>query len=93
MPGLDEVASASKSDQIAGAARIAVIEGRSVTLLLPLQESSVSCEAGPLSVSEGGGSRTYGLGYPCSFDFNDLSGACALTFSVPGDSLELGVKC
>lgn len=93
MPGLNQVATVSKSDQIAGAARIAIVEGGNVTLLLPLQDSSISCGAGSLSVSMGGTSRAYGLGFPCSFDFQGLDGACSLVFSAPGDSLQLGVTC
>lgn len=93
MPGLNEIAAASKSDQIAGAARIAVVEGRNVTLLLPLQGSQISCAYGSLSVSAGGNSRAYDVGLPCSFDFRGLSGACSLVFSAPQDSLELEVSC
>jgi len=93
MPGLKEVAAVSTSDQVAGAARIAVVEGRNVTLLLPLKDSSVSCATGSLSVSIGGESRAYGVGFPCSFDFEGLNGACTLVFSAPADSLRLGVTC
>jgi hypothetical protein len=93
MPGLNEVASVSKSDQVAGAARIAVLQGANVTLLLPLQDSSVSCAAGSLSVSFGNESRAYEMGFPCSFDFQGLNGACTLVFSAPADSLRLGVTC
>jgi len=83
----------SVSDQLAGAARIAVVEDRNVTLLLPLQGTSVGCDAGALSVSIGGDSRTYELGFPCAFDFKGLSGTCSLVFSAPEDSLQLGVTC
>jgi len=93
MPGLNAVAAASKSDQIAGAARIAVVEGRDVTLLLPLQGSEISCSTGSLSVSMGNDSRTYGVGLPCSFEFRGLSGDCNLVFSAPGNSLNLVVTC
>jgi hypothetical protein len=93
MPGLNQVASASKADQIAGAARIAVVEGRNVTLLLPLAGSSVSCAAGSLSVSVGGDPRAYDVGSPCSFDFRGLSGECTLVFSAPADALDLEVSC
>ena len=51
MPGLGDVAAASASDQMAGAARIAAVEGRNVTLVLPLQSTSLSCDGGSLSVS------------------------------------------
>jgi hypothetical protein len=93
VPGLSQVAAASAADQVAGAARIAVFEDRNVTLLLPLQDSSVACAAGSLSVSIDGHSRGYDLGFPCSFDFQGLSGECALVFSAPADSLNLGVTC
>ena len=93
IPGLNEVAAVSTSDQVAGAARIAVVEDRNVTLLLPLQDSSVACAAGSLSVSIDGESRAYVIGFPCSFDFRGLSGACTLVFSAPADSLGLGVTC
>ena len=93
MPGLNEVAAVSTSDQVAGAARIAVIEDRNVTLLLPLQDSSVACAAGSLSVSIDGDSRAYEVGFPCSFDFQGLSGECTLSFSAPAALLELGVTC
>jgi hypothetical protein len=87
------VAVASKSDQIAGAARISVVEGRNVTLLLPLKDSSVSCVAGSLQVSIGTSSRSYPLGFPCHFHFQGLNGECSLVFSAPPDSLQLKVAC
>jgi|HubBroStandDraft_6_1064221.scaffolds.fasta_scaffold1060820_1 hypothetical protein len=93
LPGLKEVGAASTSDQVAGAARLAAIEGRNVTLLLPLQNSSVSCSAGSLSVSVNGGSRAYDVGLPCSFDYEGLNGPCTLVFSAPADALELLVAC
>jgi hypothetical protein len=93
MPGLNEVAGASASDQIAGAARIAAVEGRNVTVLLPLQGASLSCDGGSLSVTVDGQTREYGVGFPCSFEYGGLTGACALTFSAPSDSLGLEVSC
>jgi len=93
MPGLNEVAAVSKSDQVAGAARIAVVEGRNVTLLLPLRDSSISCASGSLSVSMDGVSRAYEVGFPCSFYFQGLNGACSLVFSALAGSLQLGVSC
>jgi hypothetical protein len=93
IPGLNEVAAASKSDQVAGAARLTVVEDRSVTLLLPLHGSSIACASGSLSVSIDGHSRAYELGFPCSFDFQGLNGSCRLVFFVRGDSLQLGVTC
>jgi hypothetical protein len=93
MPGLGQMAAASKSDQIAGAARIAVVEGRNVTLLLPFKDSSIACSGGAISVSEGGASLTRTVGFPCSFSYKGLSGACALVFSTSADSLRLEVKC
>ncbi len=93
MPGLAQVAAVSKSDQVAGAARIAVVEGRNVTLILPLQGASVACGAGTLSVSTGGASMAYDLGFPCSFDYHGLNGTCALVFSAPAESLQLGATC
>lgn len=93
IPGLNQTASASKSDQIAGAARIAVVQGGNVTLVLPLQGTSIACQSGSLSVSIGGSTRAYSVGFPCSFDFQGLDGACDLVFSAPADSLQLGVTC
>ncbi len=93
MPGLGAAAAMSKSDQVAGAARIAVVEDKSVTLVLPLQGSSISCAAGSLSVSLDGRSQAYEVGFPCSFDFQGLNGACTLVFSPAADSLRLGVTC
>jgi hypothetical protein len=93
MPGLGVVASASASDQVAGAARIAAVEGRNVTLVLPLQSTSLSCEGGSLSVSVDGDSRGYQVGFPCDFHFQGLNGTCTLAFSAPADSLQLGVTC
>jgi len=93
LPGLNSVASASASDQVAGAARIAVVEGRNVTLLVPLRNSAVSCAQGSLSVSISGDLRKYDVGSPCSFDFQGLNGACTLTFSAPADGLQLAVTC
>ena len=93
VPGLNAVASASTSDQVAGAARIAVVEDRNVTLLIPLREASISCASGTLAVSTGGDPRAYELGFPCSFGFNGLNGECTLDFSAPSHSLRLGVKC
>jgi hypothetical protein len=93
MPGLDQVAVASKSDQIAGAARISIVEGRTVSLLLPLKDSSISCFAGTLSVSVGASSRSYPMSFPCSFSFRGLNGACSLVFSASPDALRLDVTC
>jgi hypothetical protein len=93
MPGLNQMAAASKSDQIAGAARIAVLEGRNVTLVIPLSGTSVACADGALSVSEGRASRTYSVGFPCSFGFDGLNGPCTLVFSAPASSLRLRVSC
>lgn len=93
MPGLNQVASASKSDQVAGAARVAIIEDRNVTLLLPLSGSSIACSAGSLSVSVDGSRRTYDVGFPCAFSFYGLKGECTLVFSAPSDSLRLEAKC
>jgi hypothetical protein len=93
MPGLNQIASASMADQVAGAARIAVVEDRSVRLLLPLEVASVSCAAGSLSVAIGGDAHAYDLGFPCSFDFQGLNGECTLVFSAPADTLELEVSC
>jgi hypothetical protein len=93
LPGLSQVASTSISDQIAGAARIAVAEDRNVTLLLPLHDSSVSCAAGSLSVSIDGDARAYEMALPCAFDFQGLNGACTLVFSAPADALGLEVTC
>ncbi len=93
MPGLAAAAALSKSDQVAGAARIAIVEDRSVTLALPLQGSSISCAAGSLSISVDGHSQAYQVGFPCSFSFQGLSGACTLIFSAATDSLQLAVTC
>jgi hypothetical protein len=93
MPGLTAAAAMSKSDQVAGAARIAVVEGGNVTLVLPLKDSSISCAAGSLSVSVDGLSRAYQVGFPCSFDFQGLNGACTLVFSATAEALQLGVTC
>jgi hypothetical protein len=93
LPGLSEAAAVSTSDQVAGAARIAVMEDRNITLLLPLHNSSVSCSAGSLSVSISGDPRAFAVGFPCSFDYRGLNGACTLVFSAPADALLLGVTC
>ena len=93
MPGLNQVASASKSDQVAGAARIAVLEDRSVTLLLPLRDSSMACADGSLSLSIEGSQRAYDVGLPCSFDFHGLTGECTLIFTASADSLQLEARC
>jgi len=93
MPGLNQMAAYAKSDQIAGAARIAVGEGRNTTLVVPLRGASIGCADGALSISEGSVSETYSMGFPCSFRFEGLNGACALSFSAPKDSLLLKVSC
>ena len=93
MPGLNQMAASSKSDQIAGAARIAVVEGRNATVVLPLNGASIACADGALSVSEGHASHTYSLGFPCTFSFKGLNGQCTIVFSAPEDSLRLMVSC
>ena len=93
MPGLNQVASASKADQVAGAARRAVVEGKSVTLLLPLKGASIACADGSLSVSADGTVRAYDVAFPCSFDLKGLSGDCTLAFTAPANSLQLEAKC
>ena len=89
LPGLNTVAAASTSDQLAGAARIAVVEDRNVTLLVPLRDAAVSLRSGSLSVSIGGDSGVQ-VGFPCSFDFRGLNGACTLVFSAPADPSSSG---
>jgi hypothetical protein len=93
VPGLEQVAAVSRSDQLADAARLSVLEGKNVTLLMPLQDASVSCAGGSLSVSDGGGSNGYQVGYPCSFDYRGLNGTCTLVFSAPASSLLLEATC
>ncbi|MDA4117468.1 MAG: hypothetical protein OK455_03905 [Thaumarchaeota archaeon] len=93
LPGLNQVAAQSASDQIASAARISVIEDRNVTLLVPLHGSSIVCNRGELSITMSNSSRSYEAGYPCAFDFEHLDGSCSLDFSAPADSLLLEVQC
>ena len=93
LPGLNAMASAATSDQLGGAARIAVVEDRNVTLLVPLSDAGVSCAGGSFSVSIGGESRAYQVGFPCSFDFQGLNGACTMVFSAPAQALQLEVTC
>ncbi len=93
LPGLNAMAAASTSDQLGGAARIAVVEDRNVTLLVPLRDAGVSCAGGSLSVSIGGETRAYQVGFPCSFDFRGLNGACTMVFSAPAQALQLEVTC
>lgn len=92
-PGIDQVAEASASDQIAGAARLAAVEGGNATLVLPLDDAAVSCSAGSLLISSGGTSRAYQVGYPCEFDYAELDGECTLVFSAASASLQLSVDC
>lgn len=93
LPGLEQVAAASTSDQIAGAARLAAVEGRNVTVLLPLHDTSVDCGGGSLKVTTGGMSREDETPLPCSFDFQTMSGECGLAFSVRQGSLTMGASC
>ena len=93
VPGLNAVAAASESDQIAGAARIAVAQDRNVTLLLPLHDASVSCQDGELTVSTDENSRSYSLYYPCHFQSPGLSGDCSLAFFVQQESIQFEAKC
>lgn len=92
LPGLDQVAAASSSDQIASAARLAVVQGGNVTLVLQLENSTVACESGSLSVSSSAGSDGYQVGYPCAFDVEGLTGSCTLVFSAD-ESLEMEATC
>jgi len=92
IPGLGGLASASRSDQIAGAAKLSVVEGGNATLLLPLQDESIACSSGSLVVSDAGGSHTYLVGYPCSFGLYGLTGPCTLTFSSKA-ALALEASC
>lgn len=93
IPELNQVAAVSKADQVAGAARISILEDRNVTLLLPMQGSSVSCSSGILQVSIDGYSHDYEIGYPCDFGLQNLQGTCSLFFSAPSDSLQLEATC
>src|SRR2546428_6432135 len=83
IPGLTQMAASSRSDQIAGGARIAIAEGRTTTLVLPLSGASIACADGALSVSAGRAPHSYSLGFPCSFGFDGLTGPCTLVFSAP----------
>jgi hypothetical protein len=91
-PGLNQMISASQSEQVAGAARIAVVEGQNVTLLLPLTNATISCASGSLSVAINGPAQTYQLGYPCSFAFEDLTGQCNLVFGEDEESPGLSME-
>jgi hypothetical protein len=91
-PGLNQMVSASQSEQVAGAARIAVVEGQNVTLLLPLTNATISCASGFLSVAINGPAQTYQLGYPCSFAFEALTGQCNLVFSEDEGSAVLSME-
>ncbi len=93
LPGLNQVAAQSGADQVAGAARIAVIEDRNVTLLIPLRDTSISCHGGSLSVTMDNTSHLYGVGLPCSFDAENLTGPCSLAFSAPTGFLRLEARC
>lgn len=93
IPGLDLTAAASKSDQIASAAGLAVAEDRNVTLVLPLRSASISCADGTMSVSLGGLSHAYQVSFPCSFAFPKLEGVCRMLFSTRGGSLALQARC
>jgi len=93
LPGLDLAGATSKSDQIGGAARLAVVEGRDVTLLLPLKSASVSCSGGALTVSLSSHPRVYPIDFPCTFSFQGLDGLCTLLFSATGNALGLKVTC
>jgi hypothetical protein len=93
IPGLGSLASASVSDQIAGAARLSIVQGTNATLLLPLREESISCDAGSLVVGGSGGSRSYLVGYPCSFYLAGLTGTCTLRFSSSRSALDLQAAC
>lgn len=94
LPGLAEVAAASKSDQLAGAARVSLVEGKSVTVVLPVRGAAVSCVSGELSVYVGAYSRSYELGAPCAFSMEGLTGVCAFSFApTSSDALDLEVKC
>ncbi len=92
-PGFDQVAAASKADQVAGAARLAWMGGGNVTVVLPLREASVSCQHGVLSTTIDGEQREYVLSLPCSFESTGLTGDCILEFSASHGSLMLEVSC
>jgi hypothetical protein len=93
-PGLTQVAAASQADQIAGGARLAIVQDDNVTLLLPLQNASISCASGSLSVSTGGDDlHSYPVGFPCYFDDQALEGSCELVFSTTNDYLSLQANC
>jgi len=93
LPGLGQVAALSVSDQVAGAARLAAVQGINATLVMPLQDTTVACSGGTLTVSQGSSSSQYMVGLPCSFDYQSLNGTCDLVFSAPLDSLGLQVTC
>lgn len=93
MPGLGGLASASRSDQIASAARLSIIQGSDATLVLPLQGESISCSEGTLAVADSSGSHSYLTGYPCSFDLAGLTGMCTLVFSTQSSLLNLEATC
>jgi len=93
LPGLEQVTSQSKADQIAGAARVAVVEGKATRLVLPLSGTSVSCESGTLDVSMSGREYRREIGFPCSFSSGSLTGVCTLLFPAPLTSLTMEATC
>lgn len=92
MPGIGQVSNASKADQIGAAASLSVVQGRAVTLVLPLENTAIACGSGVLSVSFGGNAEDYRVDMPCSFDFQGLHGTCTLGFSSVA-ALTLEVTC
>ncbi|MDG7020929.1 MAG: hypothetical protein JRN23_03245 [Nitrososphaerota archaeon] len=92
MPGLEQVSYASVADQIGAAASLAVAQGRSVSVVVPLADATVACDSGTLSVTEGGSTRDYALYFPCSFDLRGLDGDCTLDFS-SADAVALEAAC
>ena len=80
MPVLDQSQAKAQMDEITNAARLAALQGNS-TLVLALSDASASCQQGVVSYTGGGSTLSTAVGFPCSFQFQGVSGLCTLDFS------------
>lgn len=91
VPTLHQTQSQAELDQMADAAGLAAENG-TASLILPLDNASISCAGAVLSFSAGGQTYSSSIGSSCSFSYDGLSGVCTLIFTRSDSQIGLEVE-
>ncbi len=91
LPALHQTQSQAELGQIVGAAGLAAQNG-TASLVLSLDNASINCSDGILSLSTGGETYSSSIGASCSFNYSGLNGVCNLVFSRLDEGIGLEVE-